>query len=145
VLKARRCGYAIALEDLEKLRDSFNNNCSKVAWKFTLFAYRELREAVVSKAIEFNIPVVFVDPRNTSSTCPRCGSKIKYVGRLGACRRCNFKADRDVIGAVNVWLRVLEGCAGERGSPPRAPAVKNEARQSEGRKDEGMKQVVRCI
>jgi len=73
-----------------------------------------------------------VGPRKTSSTCPRCGSKIKYIRRLGVCRKCGFRADRDKIGAINIWLRVLEGYAGVPRSPLRAPAVKSETRQSRG-------------
>jgi len=121
VLKARRYGYAIALEDLEKLSESFNDKSDRVVWKLTMFAYRKLQEAGVSKAVEFNVPVIFVDPRNTSSTCSRCRSKIEYVERLGICRRCGFKADRDRVGAVNIWLKVLEAYAGVPGSPLRAP------------------------
>jgi len=145
VLKAERHGYAIALENLEKLRESFNGKNSKIVWKLTLFAYRKLQESVVSKAIEYSVPVVFVDPRDTSSICPKCGYKIEYTSRLGVCSRCSFIADRDKIGAVNVWLRVLKACAGERGSPLRAPAVKDETRQSRGTRDEGMKQTIKSI
>jgi len=132
VLKAKRYGYAIALEDLEKLRDSFNSKSDRLVWKLTMLAYGKLQEAVVSKAIEHNVPIVFVDPRNTSSVCPRCKSKIEYVGRRGICPRCGFKADRDKIGAMNIWMRVLEGYAGVPGSLLRAPAVKGEARRSRG-------------
>jgi len=145
VLKARRYGYAIALEDLEKLRESFNGKSDKVAWKLTMFAYGKLQDAVVSKAVEYNVPVVFVDPKNTSSECPRCRSKIRYIGRLGVCSRCGFRADRDVIGAMNIWLRVLEAYAGVPGSPPRAPAVKGETRRSGGMRYEGMKKIIKSI
>jgi len=79
VLKARRYGYTIALEDLEELRDSFNGKSGEVAWKLTMFAYRKPQESVISKAIEHNVPVAFVDPRKTSSKCPRCKSKIRYI------------------------------------------------------------------
>jgi len=142
-LRAKRHGYAIALEDLDKLRGSFNDKDDKVVWKLTLFAYRKLQESIVSKAIEYNVPIVLVNPRKTSSKCPRCESKIKYTGRLGICRRCGFIADRDVIGAVNIWLKVLKGYAGVPGSPPRAPAMKGEARQSRGTRYEGMKKVIK--
>jgi len=143
VLKAKRYGYAIALEDLEELRESFNGKSGKLVWKLAMFAYGKLREAVISKAVEYNVPVVFVNPRNTSSTCPRCGSKIAYIGRLGVCPQCGFKADRDAIGAMNIWLKVLEAYVGVPGSPPRAPAVKGETRRSGGTKNEGMKKAVR--
>jgi len=145
VLKARRYGYAIALEDLKKLRESFNDKNDKVVWKLTLFAYRKLQESIISKAIEYNVPIIFADPRKTSSKCPRCGSKIKFIRRLGVCRRCGFIADRDKIGAMNIWMRVLEAYAGVPGSPLRAPAVKGEARRSRGTRYEGMKKIIRSI
>jgi len=142
-LKAKRHGYAIALEDLKKLRKSLNNKNNKIVWKLTMFAYRKLQESIISKAIEYNVPIMFVNPKKTSSTCPRCKSKIKYIGRLGICRKCRFKADRDVIGAMNIWLKVLKAYAGVPGSPQRASAMKNETRQSGGTKNEGMKKVIR--
>jgi len=143
--KARRYGYAIALEDLKKLRKSYNNKNNKIVWKLTMFAYRKLQESIISKAIEFNVPIMFVNPKKTSSTCPRCRSKIKYVGRLGICRRCKFRTDRDVIGAMNIWLKVLKAYAGVPGSPLRASAVKDEARRSGGTKNEGMKKIIKRI
>jgi len=132
VLKAKKRGYTIALEDLEMLRESFNDKNSEVVWKLAMFAYRELQESVISKAVEYNVSVVFVDPKNTSSECPRCGSKIGYLGRLGVCRRCGFRADIDRIGAMNIWIRAVEAYAGVPGSPLRAPAVKDETRRSGG-------------
>jgi len=139
VLKARMHGYAIALENLEELRESFNGKSGKLMWKLAMFTYGKLRESVISKAVEHNVPVVLVDPRNTSSVCPRCKSEIRYIGRLGVCRRCGFVADRDRVGAMNIWIRAVEAYAGERGSPLSAPAVKDETRRSGGTKDEGMK------
>jgi len=143
VLKAKKRGYAIALEDLEELRESFNGKSGILVWKLTMFAYRKLQESVINRAVEHNVPVVFVNPRNTSSTCPRCGSKIRYIGRLGVCPRCGFRADRDVIGAVNIWIRAVEAYAGECGSPLSAPAMKGETRRSRGTKNEGMKKIIR--
>jgi len=143
VLKAKRCGYAIALEDLEKLKESFHDKSDKIAWRFTMFAYRKLQEAVISKAVEHNVPVVFVDPKNVSSECPRCGSKIEYLGRLGVCSKCGFKADRDRIGAMNIWIRAVEAYAGELGSPLSAPAMNSEARGSGRTKYEGMKKGIK--
>jgi len=145
VLKALRHGYAIALEDLEGLRENANSKGDAVTWKFTMFAYRRLQHSIISKAIEYGVPVIIVDPRNTSSTCPRCGEKLVYIHRLAVCKKCGFKADRDSVGAMNIWLRALQAYAGVPGSPPRAPAVKGEARRSGGTKHEGMKKLVRAI
>ena len=35
------------------------------------FAYRKLLHAIEAKAVEYNVPVVYVEPRNTSKTCTR--------------------------------------------------------------------------
>jgi len=142
-LKAKKYGYAIALEDLDKLKESFNNKNDRVVWKLTMFAYRKLQESILSKAIEYNVPIMFVNPKKTSSTCPRCKSKIKYIGRFGICRKCGFRADRDKIGAMNIWLKVLKAYAGVLGSPLRASAMKNETRQSGGTRYEGMKKTIK--
>jgi len=145
VLKALRHGYAIALEDLERLRENANSKSGEVIWKFSMFAYRRLQHSIISKAIGYGVPIIIVDPRSTSSTCPRCGEKLVYIYRLAVCRRCGFKADGDSVGAVNIWLRALHAYAGVPGSPLRAPAVKDETRQSGETKHEGMKKVIRAI
>ncbi|MEM0027002.1 MAG: zinc ribbon domain-containing protein [Ignisphaera sp.] len=65
-------------------------------------AYRKLQFTIIAKAIEHNVPIIVVDPRNTSSTCPRRSSRLIYVHRLAICRRCGFKRDRDFVGAMNI-------------------------------------------
>jgi len=145
VLYAKRRRYAITLEDLEGLRDAMNSKSDRVVWKLAVFAYRRLQHAVISKALEYNVPVIVVDPRNTSTACPRCGERLVYIHRLGICRRCGFTRDRDAIGAMNIWLRALHAYAGEPGSSQRAPAVKNETRQSGGSMSEGMKKTITII
>jgi len=100
-----------------KLRDSFNDKNNKIVWKLTMFVYRKLQKSIMSKAIEYKTPIIFVNPKNTSSKYPRYQSKIRYIERLRVCRRCGFKADKDVIGAINIWLKVLEEYAGVSGSP----------------------------
>ncbi|MCD6300556.1 MAG: transposase [Staphylothermus sp.] len=139
VIEAKKRGYAVALEDLKYLRESLARKENTIVWKLSMLAYRKLQEAVVSKAIEYNAPVILVNPRGTSSVCPRCGAKLVYNHRLAICRKCGFTADRDVVGAMNIWLRALHAYAGEPGSPQSAPAVNNETRGSGRIKDEGMK------
>jgi len=101
-LKAKKYGYVIVLEDLNHLRENAVKKEDKIVWKLSMFAYRKLQEAIVSKTIEYDVPIVFVNPRSTSSTCPRCGAKLFYNRRLGVCRRCGFVADRDRVGAMNI-------------------------------------------
>jgi len=114
VLYAKRRQYAIALEDLNGLKESLNSKSDRVVWKLTMFAYRRFQHSIISKALEHDAPVIIVDPRSTSSTCPRCGEKLAYTHRLGVCKKCGFKADRDSVGAVNTWLRALYAMRGAR-------------------------------
>ncbi|MCC6016647.1 MAG: zinc ribbon domain-containing protein [Desulfurococcaceae archaeon] len=145
VLKALIKGCAIALENLDGLRENTNNKSGEVVWKFTMFAYRKLQHSAISKALEYRVPVVIVDPRSTSSTCPVCGEKLVYIHRLAMCRRCRFKADRDTVGTMNIWLRALQAYAGVPGSSLSASAMKDETRRSRGTKHEGMKKIIRAI
>jgi putative transposase len=136
VMKALKHGYAIALEDLNGLRKNANRKSDIVAWKFTMFAYRRLQHAIVAKALEYGVPVVVVNPRGTSSVCPICGHKLTYIHRLAICEKCGFIADRDTVGAMNIWLRalrVLHAHAGVCGLPQSAPPMNNETR-GRGRK-----------
>jgi putative transposase len=145
VLKALRHGYAIALENLEDLKENANNKSDEVVWKLAMFAYRRLQHSIISKALEYGVPIVVVDPSNTSSTCPRCGSKLVYIHRLATCKKCGFNADRDSVGAMNIWLRAFKAYAGVCGSPLSASVMKGEARRSRGTSHEGMKKIFTAI
>jgi len=101
----------LVLEDLEGLWHTRSQEDSKLAWLLSRFAYRKLITAILTKAIEHNVPVMFVDPRNTSRTCPRCGSYIEFVHRLGYCKKCGFVADRDKIAVLNLTYRAIQTLA----------------------------------
>ncbi len=116
VLKARRTRSAIVLEDLDKLWFNASRKSSSLADKLSRFAYRKLELAIISKAIEYNVPIIFIDPRNTSTMCPRCGSKLSHNYRLAICRKCGLMADRDTVGAMNIYLKALNHIAPRHGS-----------------------------
>jgi transposase len=41
--------------------------------------------------------------RGTSSTCPKCGSRLVESGyRRVRCPRCGFEADRDTVAVMNI-------------------------------------------
>lgn len=107
VLKARRRGHSIALEDLTRLNGEMVSR--DVAWRLSMFAYRKFRISVVNEAIEHNMPVVIVDPKDASTTCPKCTSQLLYDHRLAICPRCGFIGDRDRTGAANIWLKSTLG------------------------------------
>ena len=138
VFKAKRTGSAIVLEDLEKLWFNVSQKSSTLANRLSRFAYCKLQLAIVTKAIEYNIPVIYVDPRGTSTLCPKCGAKLSYTHRLAICGNCGFIADRDTVGTMNVHLRGLRGMWGSLGSPLNAPAMNDETRGSGRTIDEPM-------
>ncbi len=135
VLKARGTRSAIVLENLEKLWLNTSRKSSSLADKLSRLAYRKLQLAIITKAIEYNVPVVFINPRGTSTTCPKCGAELSYNHRLAICRKCGFVADRDTIGAMNIYIRAHRRMRGSQGSPLSAPAMKDETRQSGRTKD----------
>ena len=104
VLKAKKTKSAIVLEDLDRLWFNVSKKSTSLADKLSHFAYRRLQLAIITKAIEHSAPIVFVNPRGTSSTCPRCGAKLSYIHRLAVCKKCRLKADRDTIGALNIYI-----------------------------------------
>jgi len=107
VLKARRLGYGVALESLEGLLRAVKKRGWKARWKLARFAYRRLVKAIICKALEWNVPIIIVNPRGTSTTCPKCRSKLNYTHRLAICRKCGYKRERDIVGAINTWIRAI--------------------------------------
>jgi len=76
--------------------------------------FRGMVKAIEEKCLERGVPVVKVDPRNTSSKCPFCESKLMRgdAPRQLKCPRCRFKAGRDVIAVLNLEKKylTLKGC-----------------------------------
>jgi len=138
VFKARRTRSAVVLEDLERLWFNASRESSSLADKLSRFAYHKLQLAIMTKTIEYNVPLVFINPRGTSTTCPRCGYKLSYNHRLTICRKCGFIGDRDTVGAVNIYLKAFKALAPRLGSWSTHPMT-NEARAKGGfRIDEPM-------
>ena len=107
VAKAKGTLRSIALEDLQGIRNRVTvrkaQRRSLHTWNFGL-----LRMFVDYKAKIAGVPVVFVDPRNTSRTCPSCGhvSKANRPTRDNfRCESCGFAGAADYIAAMNIAFR----------------------------------------
>jgi len=107
VLKARKLGYGVALESLDGLLRAVKKRGWKARWKLARFAYRRLVKAIICKALELNVPIIIVSPKGTSTTCPKCHSKLSYTHRLAICRKCGYRRERDTVGAINTWIRAV--------------------------------------
>ena len=104
VTTAQRTGRGIALEELtgirSRIRASRPQRRVQHGW-----AFRQLREFLVYKARLAGVPIVLVDPRNTSRTCPACGHCEKAnrpTQSRFSCVSCRFSGDADHIAAVNI-------------------------------------------
>jgi putative transposase len=130
VQRAKDTGRGIALEDLQGIRERVTVRKSQRrqhhAWSFY-----DLRQKIAYKAERVGVPLVLVDPRNTSRTCPQCG----YVDRANrksqsqfSCGSCGYSGHADHIAAVNI-SRVavnqpdVSRCASAAGTMPRPLAA----------------------
>ena len=99
--EAKRTGCGIALEDLKgilgRIRAPKAQRRILHSWTFA-----DLQSKIAYKCRLNGIPIRFVDPRNTSRSCPACGhvakGNRKTRGRF-ECVNCGFTADADTNAA----------------------------------------------
>jgi putative transposase len=107
VAKAECTKRAIALEELTHIRTRMKARRSQRAILHS-WAFAQLRNFIVYKAQLRGVPVHFVDPRNTSRSCPTCGHCAKENRKTQAsfvCTSCGFAGPADVIAASNIASR----------------------------------------
>ncbi|ESQ24725.1 MAG: transposase, IS605 OrfB family, central region [uncultured Acidilobus sp. JCHS] len=76
-------------------------------------AFKGMQKAIEEKAREYGVPVIYVDPRNTSKVCPIHRAEIVYgKDRHGTCSRGGETWHRDVAACYNLLLRALGGDGG---------------------------------
>ena len=88
-------------EDLEKYgmygkRKKHNRDIAKQNWK------------QVIQLMSYKSKVKLINPKNTSSICPRCGDKMIKLrkGQTVKCKKCGLTLDRQLCGAINVYLKM---------------------------------------
>jgi putative transposase len=101
VRKAQDTNSGIALEDLKGIRDRIT---ARRPQRRTLhsWSFHQLADFVSYKAALAGVPVVFVDPRNTSRTCTECGhiDKRNRPNRdTFRCTSCGFVGLADSVAA----------------------------------------------
>ncbi|MCL8208630.1 MAG: transposase [Actinomycetia bacterium] len=107
VAKAQGTGRGIALEDLKGIRERITVQKAQRRTQHS-WAFHQLRSFIEYKARLFGVPVVLVDPRNTSRTCPACGLVDKRNRPTQAsfqCVGCGFAGPADTIAAGNIARR----------------------------------------
>lgn len=71
IAKERQMG--IVLEDLNGIKERVLNGSKELNKKLSKWNARELERLIEYKAKWFGVPVVYVNPMNSSKTCPVCG------------------------------------------------------------------------
>ena len=105
--KAKGTGRGIALEDLEGIRDRITVRRPQRLLLHS-WAFHDLRTKITYKGRLHGVPVVLVDPRNTSRQCSVCGH-IDKASRVSQskflCTSCGYAAHADVNAACNIASR----------------------------------------
>ena len=118
VEEARERQYAIAVEDLTGLKDAISELPKTHKVKLMALAYRRLLLWIKWQAAKRGVVVVEVDPRGTSTTCPKCGGKMEEVKhRHMKYTACGFKAGRDVVAVLNIEKKARDKLGNPTFSP----------------------------
>jgi putative transposase len=109
VASAKGSGRGIALEDLKGIRDRITVKVRRTQRAmFSAWSFHELRSFITYKAEGAGVPVFFVDPKNTSRTCPACGHVDKSNRKsqaVFACVFCQCSGLADHFAAVEIGRR----------------------------------------
>jgi IS605 OrfB family transposase len=96
---------AIAMEDLTGIRQRASAYRREMRWQIGNWAFLQLAQFVCYKAQRVGVPVVFIDPRNTSRTCSRCGHCDKANRKNQSqflCLSYGFAENADRNAACNI-------------------------------------------
>ena len=107
VAKAKDTNRGIAVEDLTHIRERVTVRRSQRATLHS-WSFAQLRTFLTYKAQLNGVPLVAVDPRNTSRTCPYCGHIDKANRKTQdtfLCVVCGFSGLADHIAAINIGRR----------------------------------------
>jgi putative transposase len=97
-------GIAPIFEELKDM--NYNTTRNKYAKrknrKVASLPYRKIQSFIQYKLAWEGYPTHYVNAKNTSKTCPRCGSLSKVKGQVYECKKCGYKADRHFVACVNI-------------------------------------------
>jgi len=117
VEKASTATLGIALEDLRGIRGHVKVRKADRR-QHNSWGFNQLRQFISYKAELKGVPLVLVEPKNTSRTCPECGYIDKKNRKSQSdflCIRCGFGQHADIVAARNIASRAA-------GNQPYAPS-----------------------
>jgi len=97
----------IVMEKLKNIRENMNGS-AKLNRRLHAWSFRKIQMYIEYKANLEGIPVVYVNPKNSSKTCHRCGHVArKAEGRTFRCPKCGLVYNRDSNSAINLARRIM--------------------------------------
>ena len=109
VAQAKQDKSAIVMENLNGIRKLYRRGNGQGCYYRGLmnsWMFREFQRQVEYKAKWEGLPVHYVNPKNTSAKCSRCGHKmLSKENRKQTCTKCKFHIDRDVNASLNLMKR----------------------------------------
>jgi len=100
----------LAFERLDGIRDRVRGS-KKFNRMVSSWAFRQLVDFVQYKAERAGVRVVFVDPRKTSRTCPKCGHATRANRPEQShfrCVACGYQGNADVVASLNIAAAALD-------------------------------------
>ena len=102
----------IVLENLTNISHQDEDKGKDMRRKLSSWSFYDLELKLTYKALYHNSTVIKVSPVNTSITCPCCGNIDKearhHDKQLYICPICDFAANDDLVGAMNIRARGIE-------------------------------------
>jgi IS605 OrfB family transposase len=108
VVLAKQHQYAVAREDLTDLVENLRKLPKEHRVKLIILSYRRLEFWIDWQCEKNGAPIIVVEPRKTSTMCPRCNTKlIENSYRRMKCPTCGFEANRDTVAVLNIEMKAL--------------------------------------
>ncbi|MEM3415634.1 MAG: transposase [Thermoproteota archaeon] len=108
---AKALSFAIAMENLKGIRERATAKGKQNQYLLHSWNFRLLQSLISYKAKLYGVPIVFVEPQNTSRTCPICGHISKNNRKTQEkfkCEFCGFGEHADFVGAINIAFKGLQ-------------------------------------
>jgi IS605 OrfB family transposase len=109
VAKAKDTERMIAIEDLTGIRNRTTVRKAQRS-RHHSWGFYQLRQFIEYKSKMAGVPVILVNPRNTSRLCPKCGhtDKTNRTNRdVFRCVQCGFAGSADHVAAINIAARAV--------------------------------------
>jgi IS605 OrfB family transposase len=98
----------IVMEKLTGIRKNFKKG-KKLNRRFHSLPFNKLQKMIEYKAKLQGIEVIYVNPKNTSKTCHRCGHVTRVEGREYRCPKCGLVYNRDLNASINIARALTRG------------------------------------